>query len=254
MNTTLAQTLKLDDPLELHSLWYKYKKAVWGRQTPESATIHNTMRTLRSIRHGGPLAYISVPITSGLKYYELKLDNPEMDKKLLMQEVISYNYHMGWSQVEKVASRRRCSVLYPADLVPARQKWQQEDFQALWLSIIAEFCTEIHMCDGWNFSNGGIEELIHVFQLKLGEPHSGSLSSPFYNTKGDHEQELDRMRNIAVFDHEGSPISIATALLHIEEAAMWLKQHGFKVEHHERCLEVLHWTSEMIKIGFYQKI
>lgn len=254
MNTTSVQPLKLDDPLELHSLWCKYKKAVWGRQTPESATIHNTMRALRSIRHGGPLAYISVPITSGKKYYELLLDAPEMDKKLLMQEVIGHNYRLGWIQAEKVANRRKCSVLYPADLVPARQKWQQEDFQALWLSIIAEFCTEMHMCDGWNFSNGGIEELIHVFQLKLGEPHSGSLSSPFYNTKGDHEKELDRMRNIAVFDHEGHPITMEDAHRGILAAQLWLAGHGFSTAHHVRCLEILEWTRMKLENGFYQKI
>jgi hypothetical protein len=253
METTLERPFKLDDPLEAKSLWYLYKKAVWGRQSPESATIHNTMRTLRSIRRTGPLAYISVPITSGQYYYEQKLAHPEMDKKILMQEVMDYNYRMGWSEVEKVAKRRRCSVLYPADLIPARQKWQQEDFMALWLSIIAEICTEVHMCYGWNFSNGGIEELIHVFQLKLGEPHSGTLSSPFYNTKGDHDQELDRMRHIAIFA-DGKPITIEGAAYAIKEAAMWLKLHGFPTAHHEKCLATLFWTRDMIKRGFYQKI
>ena len=254
MKTTLALPFKLDDPLEAHSLWYKYKMTVWGRESPESATIHNIMRTLRSIRHAGPLAYISVPITSGLYYYEQKLVHPEMNKGLLMQDVMNHNYRVGWSQVKMVIERRRCSVLYPADLIPARQKWQQEDFQALWLSIIAEFCTEVHMCKGWNFSNGGIEELIHTFQLRLGEPYSGSFGWPFYNTKGDHKQELDRMRRIAIFDYNGQSIDMDVATLEIEEASVWLRLHGFPTDHHQRCLAILLWTRDMIKGGFYQQI
>jgi hypothetical protein len=250
----LNLSLKLHDSLEANSLWYKYKMAVWGRESPESATIHNIMRTLRSIRHMGPLAYISVPITSGLYYYEQKLAHPEMDKGLLMSYVMDHNYHLGWSQVKKVSESRRCSVLYPADLIPARQKWQQADFQALWLSIIAEFCTELHMCKGWKFSNGGIEELIHTFQLRLGEPKSGSLDSPFYNTKGNHEQELKRMQNIAIFDSNGQPITMDRAAMEIEEASAWLRIHGFPTDHHEKTLEILLWTRDMVKKGFYQKL
>ncbi|MDP3645724.1 MAG: hypothetical protein Q8R25_01420 [bacterium] len=249
-NATLELPLKLDTPLEAHSLWYKYKTAVWGRESPESATIHNTMRTLRAIRHRGSLAYVSVPITSGIYYYELKLLAPRAPKQELMQTVINYNYHLGWTQVEKITERRRCSVLYPADLVPARQRWQQEDFQALWLSIIAEFCTEVHMCEGWNFSNGGIEELIHTFQLQLGVPTHETMI--FFNTKEDEATERDRMRRIAIFDHQGQPITMSEAALAIEVAIAWLKKNGFPTDHLTNCLATLLWTREMIDRKFYQ--
>ena len=166
--------------------------------------------------------------------------------------VMDHNYHEGWGLVEKVIERRRCNALYPADLVPARQKWQQEDFQALWLSIIAEMCTELHMCAGWNFSNGGIEELIHVFQLKLGLPqHKGFV---FYNTKGGEAIERDRMRSIAVFDDQGNPITIADTIREVEQATSWLKRQRlpFPTAHHTSCLKTLLWTQKKIQEGFYQ--
>ncbi len=250
-NTTLQPPLKWDAPLEAHSLWYKYKTAVWGRETPTSATIHNTMRVLRSIRNTGPLAYISVPITSGQKYYELKQVDPNMDPKEFMTAVMRANYHIGWEQVEKVQERRKCSVLYPADLIPARQKWQQEEFQALWLNIIAEMCTEVHMCRGWNLSNGGIEELIHSFQLQLGVPKT-TANCIFFNTKGNESQERDRMRRIAIFDHEGRPVTMDNAAREIEKAINWLRNNHFPTEHHTNCLAILLWTQDMVKKGFYQ--
>lgn len=240
------------DTLENHSLWYRYKVAVWGRESPESAAIHNTMRTLRAIRHREPLAYVSTPITSGIKLYQLQLEQSSWNKRELMKLVMDHNYNEGWKLVEKVLERRRCNVLYPADLVPARQKWQQEDFQALWLSIIAEMCTELHMCAGWNFSNGGIEELIHIFQLKLGLPKHANFI--FYNTKSNEVLERDRMRSIAVFDDLGNPITITDAIREIEKAISWLKQQRppFLTAHHTSCLETLLWTQEKIHKGFYQ--
>lgn len=240
------------DSLENYSLWYKYKIAVWGRESPESAAIHNTMRTLRAIRHREPLAYVSTPITSGIKLYRLQLEQPSWNKRELMKSVMDHNYNEGWELVERVLERRRCNVLYPADLVPARQRWQQEDFQALWLSIIAEMCTELHMCTGWNFSNGGIEELIHVFQLKLGLPKHKSFI--FYNTKCDEAIERDRMRSIALFDNRGNPITIADAIRDIEKAKSWLKRQRlpFGTAHHTSCLETLLWTEKKVQEGFYQ--
>lgn len=240
------------DTLESHSLWYKYKIAVWGRESPESAAIHNTMRTLRAIRHREPLAYVSTPITSGAIFYQLQLEQPNINKKDLMKTVMDHNFNAGWHLVDKVAARRKCNVLYPAELAPARQKWKQEDFQALWLSIIGEICTEVHMCTGWNLSNGGIEELIHVFQLRLGLPKHEDFI--FYNTKSDEAVERDRMRTIALFDDKGNPITIDDAICEIEKAKIWLRRHHslFSVEHHDNCLKTLLWTREKIKQDFYQ--
>lgn len=251
-NNAAEQSIVHSDSLEAHSLWYRYKTAVWGRESPESATIHNTMRTFRAIRHSGPLAYISMPITSGIKYYQFQLENPEIAKNDLIKRVMDHNYTEGWHLVDAVYERRRCSVLYPADLVPARQKWQQEDFQALWLGIIAEMCTEIHMCKGWNYSNGGMEELIHAFQLKLGVPEHDRFF--FYNTNGAQARERDRMRSITVFDDTGQPITIAKAIREIEKAIGWLERQyrPFSTEHHRHCLDTLLWTQKKIEVGFYQ--
>lgn len=234
------------DSLEANSLWYQYKTRVWLAETPETAAIHNTMRTLRSIRNSGRLAYISVPITSGKYLYDLKLAN----KPVNIQDVISYNYQMGWDLVNSVVARRNIPVLYPAELVAARQKWKDEHYQALWLSIIAEKCTELHMCNGWAFSNGGAEEFVHVMQLRLGLPMHKNVA--FYNTKGSEQLERMRMLGIAVYDHLGNALSIEDGIDSIQKARSWIAGHGFDAPRLKTCVDLLAWTKKKISESFYQ--
>ena len=238
------------DILESQSLWYKYKTKVWVEETPQTSTVHNIMQTLRSIHNVNPLAYISVPITSGKIYYELKLKYPEKGNTELIKEVIDHNYHLGWKMINAIIKRNKCSVLYPADLTPAHQKWEQEHFQALWLSIIAEKCTELHLCKGWEFSNGGVEEFTHVMQLRLGVPQHPQLI--FLNTKENEKKSRKRMRSIKTYDHAGKEISLQDGLVAVERSLSWLKENGFISEKLENCQQILMWTKEKIKEGFYQ--
>lgn len=238
-------------PLQENSLWYKYKVPIWNnKESPESQVIHNIMRVLRCIRNHGPLAYISIPITSGKTFYEFKKKYPEKEDSELVQYVIQENYRMGWRMVEDVMRRRKCPVLYPADLIPIYQKWEQIHFQALWLSAIAEKCTEMHMFKDWQYSNGAAEEFTHTFQLKLGLMlHPSTL---FYNTKDGEVEARNRMENIEVFNDRGKPISIYHGIELIEDAISWIKNEGFSADRLENCLKVLKWTEEKLEEGYYE--
>lgn len=236
--------------LESNSLWFKYKVPVWQESSSEAASIHNTMRTLRSVHNIGSFAYVSVPITSGKFYYEQKLLHPQRDSKELIRECIVHNYDIGWQFVETLTSQAARPVLYPADLVPARQKWTDAHFQALWLSIIGEMVTEVHMTEGWSFSNGGCEEFVHTLQLKLGIPRHQTI--PFWNTKEGEQQARARMRKIMVYDHRGDPITLEQGRYEIKSARDWIVDHGFKADRLDKCLALLDWTGKMISTGFYQ--
>jgi len=244
----------MQEILESKSLWYKYKTQVWYQETQEAAVVHNIMRVLRSIRNWGNLAYVTVPITSGRFFYELKLRKPLMNEKIRLEKAIKHNYKIGWDLVEEVTKRRKCPVLYPADLVPARQHWEDDHFQALWMSIIAEKCTEHHMSEGWEYSSGSSEEFTHTMQLKLGLP-SGDIF--FWNTKEDLDKERERMRSILVYDHKGNPLSLNDGYGAIEKALRWIQEQGFgltskRVIRLQQCLQLLGWTGKMIEQGFYQ--
>ena len=110
--------------------------------------------------------------------------------------------------------------------------------------------TEVHMTEGWNFSNGACEEFVHTFQLKLGMPrHQSTL---FWNTKEGEDVCRARMRNITVYDHEGNPLTLEMGRRAIVEARDWIVERGFQADGLQNCLRLLDWTSEKISSGFYQ--
>lgn len=235
--------------LESQSLWYHYKTAVWPQKTSQTAIVHNIMKTLRSFRNLRQLAYVTVPVTTGRVYYDVLREHPNIERGELMSRVISTNYEHGWELVEHLVQCKACPILYPADLTPLHQDWEQKHFQALWLNIIAELCTEVHLCDGWNFSSGSVEEFTHVMQLRLGLPRDSHIV--FYNTKSNEEDERERMRSIAVYDHEGNPVSIEQGIALVNVAIEELND-DFPTERLQRGLELLERTQAMLASGFYQ--
>lgn len=229
------------------SLWYRYKTEVWPKETAQTAIVHNIMRTLRSYRNFKRLAYVTVSVTTGKTYYdELRKDPDAPD---LMQRVMSINYELGYELVERLVATRDYPILYPADLTPRHRDWEQAHFQALWLNIIAEQCTEVHLCEGWNFSSGSVEEFTHVMQLKLGLPKHTDLI--FFNTKGEEAEERERMRNIAVFDHLGNPMAIERGQA-LVEAAIEELETDFPTDRLRRALDSLKSTGDLLTEGFYQ--
>lgn len=238
--------------LESKSLWYKYKTRVWLEKSEQTAVVHNIMRVLRAVYYTGNWAYVSVPVTSGRFLYELMLTRPLMSDEARLQTAIQHNYHAGWEFVESLKKSLSYPITYPADMVPVLQQWEQAHFQALWLSIIGEQCTELRMSKGWEYSNGASEELTHAFQLKLGLPRHKELV--FYNTKETEENERERMRNIKIYDHLGRPVTLNDGVVAIESALSWLKEHRLesKAKTLENSRQLLDWTGNMLEKGYYQ--
>lgn len=242
--------------LEEVSLWYGLKAAIWPLAKNDAAAsepavvIHNIMRILRAFRNVKDLAYVSAPITSGRELYEMLSRPGAPDRATCLKQAIAINYEVGRGFVEELAQTLGFPILYPADMVATHQDWEQDHYQCLWLSVIAELCTELRMCPGWEFSNGCCEEFTHAMQLRLGIPQHPELF--FVNTKGDEAVERQRMRNIRVYDCEGEEISMEQGNRMIEEATAWVRGKGFDTTRLDRCLSLLRKTDEMLKSGFYQ--
>jgi hypothetical protein len=227
--------------LEEISLWYRYKTAIWNAGTPQANTVHNIMRVLRSIHFPDGLVYISTPITSGKVLYE---------KGNQTKEMVCQNYSRGWKFFEKLKKRMKEPILFPADLIPIHQEWEQDHFMALWLSIISEKTTKVAMNNFWEYANGSVEEFVHVVQLRLGIPNHKKLI--FFNTKENEQEERKRMKNISVEDCEGKPMSLSEGYEKIQKALIWIKKQGFESERIAKSLKLLEKTKEMLDGGFYQ--
>lgn len=239
----------MEGELERNSLWYKYKTRVWLEDTLQTAVVHNIIRAVRSFRNFSQLAYISTPMTSGKYFYELFGRSP-FTREECVNKSLEINNVLAWVMLDKVSMRRKCPIIFPPDLTPVHQEWEQDHFQALWLSIIAEKCTEVHMRDGWEFSNGGVEEFVHVMQLKLGIPAHPKLL--FYNSKEDEALARKRMRNIAVFDSKGMKISPISGHKKILSALKWFNENNIKAPRIENGSSLMKWTLVKIKNNFYQ--
>ncbi len=237
--------------LESQSLWYRYKAEVWPQESPQAATVHNIMRTLRALRNVRKLAYVSVPITSGKYLYDLKDQyRGATETPNLVEMAIAHNYQQGWKFVETLSKRLSFPILYPADLTPIHQEWEQTHFQALWLSIIGEMCTELHMTEGWEYSNGGSEEFTHVIQLQLGIPQHQQLV--FFNTKESEEANRLRMKSIRIYDHVGRELTLDDGIDMVGRAVCELVARGFSVPKLEHCVRTLCAARGMLASGFYQ--
>ena len=261
--------------LEKNSIWYKYKSKAWKEESPQANALHSIVRTLRSIHNQGELAYASIPLTSGITLYQeiLKttmspatrafltgLDSTAHKYKLvprfkgIKQNLFANNYNRGKEFVQDLENRIDKPILFPGDLYPKGEKWAEYHFQALWTTLISEKCSELHMIKDWEYSNGATEEFTHAHQLKLGIPQGdvGEGSSPFYNSVEGLEKSRQRMKNIKVYDHEGNILSINEGITKMEKSIDWIKKRSFYAPKLEKTLEILKWTDDMIKKGFYQ--
>ncbi len=256
--------------LEDVSLWRKYKEAAWPTEfSPDdeenlwpdvAETIHNIMRIVRCI-NAKELGYISCPITSGKLYYDLLRENNGFFPSQVRTAAMARNFELHNAHFKKWRESIDIPLLFPASFKPAWQRWEQEDFQALWLTIIAEKATRLYMSEGWQYSTGASEEFTHAYQLRLGMPRSGTHF--FYNTLESSVKELERMRSIAVLDHEGNELSLEKGLGLIDDAVEYITglpgpEYGrpvngpFYPARLIECRDVLARTGEMIDAGFYQ--
>jgi hypothetical protein len=236
--------------LEEQSLWYRYKTAVWGQETPQATVVHNIMRVLRSMRNTPQLGYMTTPVSSGRLFYELlrsfRGECPEQD---LRRRATDQNYDHSLVFLHDLESRTNYPLIFPPDVSPARIEFEQPHFMALWLSVIAEKCTCQYLDEGWQYSNGCVEEFTHVWQLKLGMPR-GKFA--FFNTKEHENDARKRMRNIISYDHELFPISIEAGYRKIQEAAEWMVDREITTMRLCDCLDLLDWTGDKLAAGFYQ--
>lgn len=150
------------------------------------------------------ITYVSTPITSGGKLYEAvkKSGKPlkefTADKGRMYAEVIAPNIALaetvGDGLIENGFST---TVISPATFEAKQLGWTQDQYMALWLRVINEKVTRVAMVDGWEYSNGGIEELVEAFLMASG-----------------HRSRT----NIDVVDERGAPITAAEAFERITEA------------------------------------
>ncbi len=119
------------------------------------------------------IAYVSTPITTGPRMYDaFKQVNvasqqalKEKDPQLFQKEVMHANICAGeeFAMSIRMLQKKDTTKQYTGVICPATffaKGWAQEHYMSFWERIIETFVDAIHFNNGWQYSNGCVEEYL----------------------------------------------------------------------------------------------
>lgn len=174
-----------------------------------------------------PVAYVSMPITTGRLCYEvLEKRNvksieelAKTDKDAVFRDIIAPNIGQGIVFAQGVQKRTDLPVIAPAVFEAKKQRWGQNDYMFLWLNFIQERAAEMHMLDGWAYSNGGCEEFVRAMEMQFGFVEVLNQCTA---------EEEERIRNMKVLDAGSCEIRFNDGFNRIYDAIVDLDSRGFR--------------------------
>ena len=130
--------------------------------------------TLRCVGAEKGLVYVTVPITTGIREYQM------MRILTRSREDLRRDFHDRWETEVKAANEADAKafttmvqllnedrlVLNPAELQIT--KWTQLQYTELWNEVLTKFCDKVVLTPNWAFSNGARQEVQRM--LLLGRP------------------------------------------------------------------------------------
>ena len=130
--------------------------------------------TLRCVGAEKGLVYVTVPITTGIREYQM------MRILTRSREDLRRDFHDRWETEVKAANEADAKafttmvqllnedrlVLNPAELQIS--KWTQLQYTELWNEVLTKFCDKVVLTPNWAFSNGARQEVQRM--LLLGRP------------------------------------------------------------------------------------
>lgn len=123
----------------------------------------------------GHKAYLTMPVTSGRRYYEV-LDHhgvktvAELEARkpgALREDVILPNIAEANELAERIVGRTALPLVVPGVFEARRQRWTQEEYMCLWMRLIVGPIREVHLSDGWEYSNGGAAEFARAILIRF---------------------------------------------------------------------------------------
>jgi len=197
--------------------------------------INIVLGAYRSIRH--PVAYASMPITSGKLFYDV-LEHKgvktleELSKKdsgALYNEIIKPNIENGIKFADSLKEQIGLPPLAPSVFEAKKQSWSQKEYMFMWFRVIEERAEEMHMMDGWEYSNGGVQEFTRAMEMQLGfiNPSNGMEHFP----QGlNLEEEYNRIQKIKVYSQSKNEIRLDDGFFMVSDAIKDLDKRGFEYD------------------------
>jgi hypothetical protein len=194
------------------------------------ANIEVVLSSYQSIVSNGAQgkAYVTMPVTSGRRYYEV-LDRyqvrtvEELEQKkpgALREEIIIPNIAEGKEIADKVSKLSGLPLVVPGVFEARRQRWSQDEYMSLWLRILSGQVQELYLSPGWEYSNGGAMEFTRGMMIQ------------FRFVEG-------REDRIPVYDIDKKLVSIAEGAEKLAHAIQDLRRRGFNTSKLDGELELV---------------
>ena len=218
--------------------WTKEERDFAAFPPDRQANIEIVSSAYASMLSASGRAYLTMPVTSGRRYYEVleRHGATGIDGLLkaapdaLREEIILPNIAESVALAEAVAARIGIPLVVPGVFEARRQRWTQDEYMCLWMRLITGSVGEVHLCDGWEYSNGGAAEFARATLVR-------------------HACLPGREARMDVYDHLGRSVAIEEGCERLAAASSDLRRRGFATEALDRELSRLSGFAAMVAHG-----
>ncbi len=217
----------------------------------ELANLGVVLGAFRSFRGNrrGHIAYVSMPITSGKRLFDVfeKENVRSVDelavkygKDALFELVIKPNVAEGIALANSLGRREDLLFVAPSVFEAKKWRWSQDAYMSLWYRVIGEMAGKLVVSDGWEYSTGGVEEVMFALFLRWRILRVSNLEDgiSFFGLKNFHPgmtlpevwEEIRQMWAMRIFDAHGKEILLLDALEQGIAAIEYLKERHFSYE------------------------
>lgn len=131
--------------------------------------VMGAVRMLRGNRRGH-LAYVSMPITSGKRYFDVLTKHgaksqeelaAKAGKDALYEQVIKPNVTEGVEYADRLGMKQQDLLFIAPSVFEAKKwRWSQDAYMSMWYRVLGEMVGNHFMMDGWEYSTGGVKEVL----------------------------------------------------------------------------------------------
>jgi|GEM_PF-1753895 len=203
-------------------------------------------RSFRGDRRGH-IAYVSMPITSGKRFYDALAAEGVVSAKELAEKrgkdalyelVIKPNIAEGVALADRLGEARKDLLfIAPSVFEAKRWRWSQDAYMSLWYRVIGELAGKHYLMDGWEYSTGGLQEVLFSMLMRwrvirsynVREAAREFMFKDFHPGMDDRAlfEEVKKMWEIRVHEADGAEVRLDQALAKAVAAIRDLQARGF---------------------------
>ncbi len=163
-----------------------------------------------------PFSYFSHAVTTGVRFYQVLKrhgvkSRQELNPDIVEKEIIRPNMEEAREKSGLLAAKTCFPIVVPGDFEEATANWPQEYSMQFWFAVIDEKVKEIYMMDGWEYSNGAVQEFTRGIENRV------------------------KSSSINVYNEKGNILSLEEGIEKLDEAIYELENNGFSIPILKEC-------------------